>query len=140
MLVCGIPAAASLVVSAGRPFLGVAPEAMPVCRLAASPAQCAAYRFLENQLAHGEARPDLIISAGPEPMNELKVPTVWWGVLLEGLHGSHELHSSKPMVVWALLDPPASRDLFSHLDKSASIRPVPMPKDSPWELWVLNFK
>lgn len=135
-LVCGIPLVASVVLSAGRPFLGIAPGTQPECRLAASPAQCAAYRFLEYQLAHGEMRPNLIISAGPDPMNELKVPIVHWYFL----EHFHDLHSSKPLIVWALLDQPSSQELRSHLDKSAIVRQVQMPKNSPWELLVLNFK
>jgi hypothetical protein len=135
-LVCGIPLVASVVVSAGRPFLGVTPESMPQCRLAAPRAQCAAYGFLEYQLANGEVRPNLIISGGPEPMNELKIPTVWWNLL----ERFQDLHSSKPLVVWALLDQASSQVLRSHLDKSAIVRQVQMPKDSPWELLVLDFK
>lgn len=135
-VVCGIPLVVNLTTVAVRPLLRTAPEPQPESRLAAAPAENAVYRFLESRLANGEAHPNLIISTWTSPMNELKVPTLPWFII----QNLSDLHSSKPLIVWTLLDNGTTRVLIRHLDKSVIIRQIPMAKDSPWEFLVLNFK
>lgn len=135
LALCGVPLVAAVLISAARPFLGIPPGVAPESRLAATPSQCSAYLFLESMLANGERRPDLIIAESPEAMNELKVPMVHWYFL----EPFPELHSSKPMVAWALMNEVRLRELRGHLDNSVNVRAVPLPPASPWQLLVLEF-
>ena len=69
-------------------------------------------------------------------MNELKIPAVCWCYLAD----FSELHSTKPMTVYSLLDVPDTEALLSHIDRGrVKVTRIAMPPDCPWKAHVLTF-
>lgn len=134
---CAIPLSAVLIAGVIKPFQRMHPVPLPKSHLAASPAEFAVYQAFQNKLVNAElARPDLIIAEGPYSMNEFQVSTVCW-CYLEGIQ---KLRSSKPMVVWALLNDQEMAAFRNRLDKTVMTEQLNLPPNSPWGGLLVMFK
>jgi hypothetical protein len=134
---CGLPIIANATHGALKPFLSPRPVPLPESRLAGTPNEYAAYKFLHERLIRdNQNRPELIIAAYPDPMNELKIPVVPW----MSLRMHSQLMASRPIVVWALCNPWVAQELPQKLDQSATVERVTTPSGFPWEFLVISFR
>jgi hypothetical protein len=135
-----IPVAATLVAGALKPFIHTSQVPLPRSHFAASALynttnELEAYRFLEERIANSAQRhPQLIIANNPNPMNELLIPVVPWKYL--EIH--KKLMSSRPMIVWALLDSSSASALRSRLDEHFTMERVNTPENFPWEFLIIS--
>jgi len=130
------PVSATLMAGAAKPFLHASPVPLPQSHLAGTPGEREAYQFLEDRLASdAQRRPQLIVANQPHPMNELLIPAVPWMYF----ETQEKLTSSRPMVVWALLDPSSAEKLRQRLDEHGKVERVNTPAGFPWEFLIVSF-
>jgi hypothetical protein len=119
-----------------KPFRQVTPALLPQSRLAGTPNEREMFRYLEERMANDpQARPQLIIANKMEPMTELVAAVIPWSYL--EAHG--KLTSSRPMIVWALLDSASAQGLRHRLDENCTVKRMNTPAGFPGDCLVITF-
>ena len=133
----GIPFIVGLAAVVSKPCMRRTPTTLPRSRLAAkSPTEEEAYRRLYQIGVKELPAPELLIVNQTSAMNELCVGVIPW----YRVEAVKKVHSSKPLTVWAMLDPASMAACLSKLDPSVHVIPQDTIDGCPWRLAVIVFE